>query len=197
MRDVQCDGGGSREANTISPTCGKMTIISLKASFDVHIYLCVFFLCFRYHDPATCSMSSPLAFLTDAGGWRRTLHRRRNCKPHTGVGGLQQHKILSRFFSQNCSQRWKTTNSPVLLSFLNRVLRCRWIRRLLMEMLPILPTMLTDLPIILTDALLIRLRLLKKLSDIELWVLLTVRFCILISYLRDQTPDTDLIDLEH
>ena len=66
-----------------------------------------------------------------------------------------------------------------------------------MEMLPILPTMLTDLPIILTDALLIRLRLLKKLSDIELWVLLTVRFCILISYLLDQTPDTDLIDLEH
>ena len=28
MRDVQCDGGGSREAKTISPTCGKMTIIS-------------------------------------------------------------------------------------------------------------------------------------------------------------------------
>ena len=28
MRGVQCDGGGSREAKTISPTCGKMTIIS-------------------------------------------------------------------------------------------------------------------------------------------------------------------------
>ena len=53
-----------------------------------------------------------------------------------------------------------------------------------MDMLLILPTMLTD-------ALLIRLKLLKKLSDIELCDLLTVRFCILISYQRDQTLDTD------
>ena len=71
-----------------------------------------------------------------------------------------------------------------------------------MEMLPILPTMLTDFPTtmltdfpttMLTDELLTRLKLLKKLSDIELCVLLTVvRFCILISYhQRDQTADTD------
>ena len=53
-----------------------------------------------------------------------------------------------------------------------------------MDMLLILPTMLTDL-------LLIRLKLLRKLSDIELCVLLNVRFCILISYQRDQTLDTD------
>lgn len=60
-----------------------------------------------------------------------------------------------------------------------------------MDMLLILPTMLTDLPTMLTDALLIRLKLLRKLSDIELCVLLNVRFCILISYQRDQTLDTD------
>ena len=62
-------------------------------------------------------------------------------------------------------------------------------------MLPILSTMLTDFPTMLTDALLMRLKLLKKLSDIVLCVLLTVRFCILISSQPgDQTPDTDLID---
>ena len=67
-----------------------------------------------------------------------------------------------------------------------------------MDMLPILSTMLTDFPTMLTDALLMRLKLLKKLSDIVLCVLLTVRFCILISSQPgDQTPDTDLIDLEH
>ena len=50
-----------------------------------------------------------------------------------------------------------------------------------MDMLPILSTMLTDFPTMLTDALLMRLKLLKKLSDIVLCVLLMVRFCILIS----------------
>ena len=51
-----------------------------------------------------------------------------------------------------------------------------------MDMLLILPTDLPTMPTMLTDALLIRLKLLKKLSDIELCVLLAVRFCILISY---------------
>ena len=49
-----------------------------------------------------------------------------------------------------------------------------------MDMLLILPTDLPTMPTMLTDALLIRLKLLKKLSDIELCVLLTVRFCILV-----------------
>ena len=84
-------------------------------------------------------------------------------------------------------------HSPVILSLLKRLLRWRWILRLLMDMLLILPTDLPTMPTMLTDALLIRLKLLKKLSDIELCVLLAVRFCILISYWWDQTPDTDLI----